>query len=415
MKFNEGVESSNLVEPSSWSWPVQIPQVPLQQTVDGAFWPTGSGEHAPSQLPMFDPARSKFWMDAEGVDAPPQFQMDLSEPDKSQLQQQPVSCSKPNTNSTLRRRRGHDSCEKDKFEMQPSETCANYHAAHAEDNEIEQAVTVAETARARLLVDKLLEQLTLGDSGKKVAIESFGQLAFDSKTSSRAAQMALAEASANDAVALSSGLHGKIRDAVHSKHANYVVQKILEVMPVARASFVVEELVGAGRDAAQHPFGCRILCRILEHGSLSDSATSRLIEEILQDAKELSNHTFGSFVIRHILEFGLPEHRQKIVTAISSDLMGHAKHRQGSHVVEAALHFSSSDDQQLITERLIGDKSQLLSLTASQFGRHVVKALLAMKGELRQEVIESLRPLVPQLQARRYGKSVIKEVRAASS
>ena len=53
--------------------------------------------------------------------------------------------------------------------------------------------------------------------------------AFGNTVSSRAAQMVLEEASMNDAVALAAGLRGHVRNAVLSKHANHVVQKITEV------------------------------------------------------------------------------------------------------------------------------------------------------------------------------------------
>ena len=85
--------------------------------------------------------------------------------------------------------------------------------------------------------------------------------------------MILDEASLVDAAAFATGLRGCVRSAVQSKHANHVVQKIIEVMPVSHASFVVDELKGVGQEVARHCFGCRVMCRILEHLSPSDSAS----------------------------------------------------------------------------------------------------------------------------------------------
>jgi hypothetical protein len=76
-------------------------------------------------------------------------------------------------------------------------------------------------------------------------------------------QVAL-EASGREAKeALVAELHGRVREAILSPHANYVVQKIVEVLPVPLASFVVAELSGAAAGTARLNFGCRVLCRLL--------------------------------------------------------------------------------------------------------------------------------------------------------
>ena len=64
-----------------------------------------------------------------------------------------------------------------------------------------------------------------------------------------------------DKAACVASLRGHIRNAVQSKHANHVVQKIIEVMPVALANFAVDELKGFGQEIAQHPFGCILILK----------------------------------------------------------------------------------------------------------------------------------------------------------
>jgi len=129
-----------------------------------------------------------------------------------------------------------------------------------------------------------------------------------------------------------------VRHAVQSKHANYVVQKIVEIMPMKQAAFVAEELTGFGQEASKHAFGCRVICRILEHYSPSDCATSALLEDIAgRNLSEMCSHSYGSYVVRHILDFAGPEHKRLVAQALLPDVAGHSSHRLGSHVVEAAL------------------------------------------------------------------------------
>jgi len=252
----------------------------------------------------------------------------------------------------------------------------------------------------------LLKQLQAGGEAQWTALSQFQHLAFASQVSSRAAQLALQNATGNHATLLASGLQGHVRRAAQSKHANYVLQKIIEVMPMARAGFVVEELLGVAHETACHRFGCRLLCRILEHLSPDDWATLNLLDELLLNVEELCSHTFGSYVVRHILEFGLPEHRHRIARALLPHVAWHAKHRLASHVVEAALKTCSAEDQRALAEVLVEEK-HIAGLATHQFGRHVVRALLMLPGNIKNEAEHALKQVEGQIKHSRFGKSIL--------
>lgn len=393
-------------------------------SAEAPFWPVYDdksyyGEQAPQQLPMkcdaaqmssTDPNLAYSISDmASQADAghyeaeiPAQMQMDSS------LVQPRRSTSATERVGTLRRRKGQG-CSMHglpaAFSDMPN--------AHQQQSDLA-ADAEALNAQARELATNLLVQMQAGGNAQWAAVLSFEHLAFTSKVSSLAAQMALEDASVQDKVALASGLHGHICSAVQSKHANHVVQKVIEVMTVTQASFIVEELKGSAYDVARHVFGCRVLCRILEHLSPSDSSTIELVEEVFTDIEELCNHAYGSFVVRHLLEFGLPEHKHRVVSALRTDIVGYTKHKFGSHVVESALRHASANDQQVLARELLQDRELLMTLAASQFGRHVVRALLALPDGLKKEALDVLRPMEDQLKSSRYGKSVFQAVRAAA-
>merc|ERR1719265_2384979 len=263
--------------------------------------------------------------------------------------------------STLRRRR-RQQAQLHLAEMKQHKASKEDDRSIADADDADQAETEIDTAKANEHADRVLAQLKLGGHARQAAISGMESMAFRTKISCRAAQIALEKASAHDAAALALGMRGHVRSAVQSKYANYVIQKILETLPVARSSFIVEELLGSGAVVSRHRFGCRILCRILEHDSLTEGATAQLLDEILDSGTEdLCNHAFGSYVVRHLLEFGLPEHRRKIATVLSSDVMGYSKQRQSSHVVEAALKYCSAEDQRMLAEQLMSRRDQLMS------------------------------------------------------
>jgi len=280
-----------------------------------------------------------------------------------------------------------------------------------EDMDAEFAVVEAE---AQVLADGLLYELRAGSNDQSV-LTIFERMCFQSKTSSRAAQLALQQGSAAEATQLAQGLRGHVRSAVQSKFANFVVQKITEVMPVSSASFITEELLGFGYEVARHRFGCRVFCRILEHLTSNDTARVKLVDQALADPEDLCSHAFGSFVARHALEFGLEEHKARIAAALRTDVMGYARHKLGSHVIEAALRLAAPEDRNTIMEKLLSDEDQLFSLSANQFGRHVVRSLLSQQGPQRQQVIRAIKPLEERLRSSRYGKSVVQTLRAVSA
>eukprot|EP00913_Durusdinium_trenchii_P004487 g4166.t1 len=90
---------------------------------------------------------------------------------------------------------------------------------------------------------------------------------------------------------------------------------------------------------ARHRFGCRILCRLLEHCT-TEASTQRLISNILEDpaeALELCRHNFGHHVVQLVLERGHPRHKELVLQVLRRDLATNAAHRRASYVVEAAL------------------------------------------------------------------------------
>lgn len=236
---------------------------------------------------------------------------------------------------------------------------------------------VAEAAAAFTEVDKLLPQLKDGGDERASAIAAFARMAFEAKASSCAAQVVLEESHVDDQRALVSSLSGSIVNAVRSRHANYVVQRVIQVLPQADFSFVIQELLSVGSDLARHKFSCRILCRILEHGNLSDGTTSQLLDKVLLDASDLCKHQYGSHVICHILEHGETHHRQIITRAICLELPESAKFRHGSMVVKKALRCICADDRRFMIQHLQNSKEALAS---TRPGRQIIQELLAFEN-----------------------------------
>lgn len=364
---------------------------------------------SPSECSVQYPHVDLMWhADFGQAEIPEQVTMDSTSVQHGSMLQRQRGAAPPASARTLCHRKGQD-CSTHALYVMTSDL------PNLGDQRSNLADTDTMNAQARQLANSLLVQMQGEENAHAAAVASFERLAFMSKTSSLAAQMILEEASVNDKLALALSLRSHVCSAVQSKHANHVIQKVVEVMTVTQAHFIVDELQGSANEVARHIFGCRVLCRILEHLSPNDLHTIALVEELFIDTEGLVNHVYGSFVVRHLLEFGLPHHKHRVVSALRSDLASYTKHKFGSHVVEAALRHASVEDQQGLARELLQDKEELIAVAANQFGRHVVRALLALPDGLRKEALEVLRPMENQLKASRYAKSVFQAVRAAAS
>jgi len=262
-----------------------------------------------------------------------------------------------------------------------------------------------------IVADLFLVQLAAGGEAQRKAVARAHQLTVGDQSSSRVMQLALKSAASKDAFALVRGLHGHVREAILSMHGNYVVQKIIELMPASISSFILDELRGAGAEFSRHRFGCRIICRLLEHVPPNGDQICAFVDEILSDAGLLCRHHYGNYVMQHILEFGVEEQKSKVVLALCASMQGSARNRNSSHTLEKALEFCSVDDRFTILQELLQDGNNLHSLAQHPFGCYVVRALFSKKpDELSKRAALLLHPYVEQLTSSKYGRRVVEEL-----
>jgi hypothetical protein len=187
----------------------------------------------------------------------------------------------------------------------------------------------------------------------------------------RIVQRALDLATVADQEQIVANMEGFVLEALQSPHANYVLQKCIEVVPPQKLEFVLKELKGQGVFVARHRFGCRIIQRSIERCTAEQ--TEELIEELLLDAPQLVRHTYGNFVMQHVLQYGTSDQIHQIAEVLLTDAIRFAKHRIASHVVSCAVSCCSPDDIQSLTEVLLGEQGQVADLMNRQYGSYVLR------------------------------------------
>mmetsp|Transcript_87470 Transcript_87470/g.271707 ORF Transcript_87470/g.271707 Transcript_87470/m.271707 type:complete len:393 (-) Transcript_87470:143-1321(-) len=258
---------------------------------------------------------------------------------------------------------------------------------------------------------KLVEGLEVGGKARVSAVAALRgcvvPLAFDA-AGCRAVQLALHVADRRSATELAGELRGHVCEAIRSPHANYVIQKVIEAMPVTLSSFVAEELRGVGPAVARHRYGCRVLCRLLEHTS-SSASLAEVINELLAETADLCRHSFGHHVMESLLEHGHLVQQQQVVAVLREDLLSHAQHRCASHVVEAALAHCSAADQAAVAGDLLHE-DKMVSLAQNQFGSFVAKALLMLPGGTRAAAWGHLQQGAARLKETKPGQRLLRDL-----
>eukprot|EP00933_Yihiella_yeosuensis_P042191 TRINITY_DN36726_c0_g1_i1.p1 TRINITY_DN36726_c0_g1~~TRINITY_DN36726_c0_g1_i1.p1 ORF type:complete len:527 (-),score=110.05 TRINITY_DN36726_c0_g1_i1:623-2203(-) len=207
----------------------------------------------------------------------------------------------------------------------------------------------------------------------------------------------------SEAVSLVQELQGHVIDAMRSPHANYVVQKAVEKLPMARVRFIPEELLGNASKIAKHRYGCRILCRLSEHGA-DDETTQQLLNEVLGNA-ELLTHSFGHHVVQSIMEHGSVRHKEQIAAWILQDPLGYAKDRNSSYLVEKAL----DQEVQCLLVAQLGDPDTIADLALSQYGCFVAKTLLQRPDLEKQKALSLIQSRRDTVACTKIGRQLLEE------
>jgi len=79
-----------------------------------------------------------------------------------------------------------------------------------------------------------------------------------------------------------------------------------------------------------HPYGCRIIQRILEH--CLPEQTSGLLEEMHEHTERLLHDQYGNYVVQHVLEHGRADDRSRIVAQVRGKVLPLSQHKFARYV-----------------------------------------------------------------------------------
>jgi len=76
---------------------------------------------------------------------------------------------------------------------------------------------------------------------------------------------------------------------------------------------------------AMHPYGCRVIQRILEHCNPEQIAC--IMDELREQTDTLVFDQYGNYVIQHVLEHGRAEDKSQIISQLRGKILPLSQHK----------------------------------------------------------------------------------------
>ncbi|KAH0664082.1 hypothetical protein KY284_029013 [Solanum tuberosum] len=208
-------------------------------------------------------------------------------------------------------------------------------------------------------------------------------------------------------------LDGHAMRCVRDQNGNHVIQKCIECIPEDAIQFVVSTFYDQVATLSTHPYGCRVIQRVLEHCH-NPETQNIVMKKILQSICMLAQDQYGNYVVQHVLEHGKPEERTSIINKLMGQIVQMSQQKFASNVVEKCLTFGTREERQTLVDEMLGsdDENGLLQvMMKDQFANYVVQKVLEICDDQQLELIlNRIKVHLNALKKYTYGKHIVARV-----
>ncbi|KAI3731106.1 hypothetical protein L1987_62289 [Smallanthus sonchifolius] len=208
-------------------------------------------------------------------------------------------------------------------------------------------------------------------------------------------------------------LDGHVMRCVRDQNGNHVIQKCIECVPENAIHFIISTLYDQVVTLSTHPYGCRVIQRVLEH--CNDPKTQSLVmDEILKSINMLAQDQYGNYVVQHVLEHGKPHERKCIIDQLTGQIVQMSQQKFASNVVEKCLTFGTPEERQTLVTEMLGttdENEPLQVMMKDQFANYVVQKVLETCDDQQLEtILNRIKVHLNALKKYTYGKHIVARV-----
>lgn len=230
----------------------------------------------------------------------------------------------------------------------------------------------------------------------------------------RALQKMIENISNHDQVQLIiEALGDRVVELIQDLNGNHVIQKCLNKLSSHDAQFIFDAVGTSCVDVGTHRHGCCVLQRCIDHASGDQKIL--LIQRITEHAVTLVQDPFGNYVVQYIIDLNEPMFTEPLVQRFHSKITQLSRHKFSSNVIEKCLRCASSDSKDMIVEELLvpGEMERLIR---DAYANYVVQTALEHATlYMKQQMVETIRPILPAVRQTPYGRKIQAKVNAYDS
>ncbi|XP_057953129.1 pumilio homolog 2-like isoform X2 [Malania oleifera] len=229
----------------------------------------------------------------------------------------------------------------------------------------------------------------------------------------RVIQKAIEVVDVDQKISMVEELDGHVMRCVRDQNGNHVIQKCIECVPEEAIQFIVTAFFDQVVTLSTHPYGCRVIQRILEH-CRDPTTQTKVMDEILGSVSMLAQDQYGNYVVQHVLEHGKPHERSAIIKELAGRIVQMSQQKFASNVVEKCLTFGGPDERQILVNEMLGSTDEnepLQAMMKDQFANYVVQKVLETCDDQQRELILSrIKVHLNALKKYTYGKHIVARV-----
>lgn len=204
-------------------------------------------------------------------------------------------------------------------------------------------------------------------------------------------------------------LDGHVLECVKDQNANHVIQKCIEQVSSSH-NMIQKSFYGRVYDLSTHPYGCRVIQRMLEHWDRELKAP--LLDELMTYAEQLAKDQYGNYVLQHVLQH-TRIHSSAIIRSVAENMLPFSKHKFASNVVERCFSTADVGQRDCLLDAVIGNQesSPLVSMVRDQYGNYVIQKMLeTLSPQQRNRLIRKIGEYVPNIRKIAFGKHIVLKI-----
>lgn len=199
---------------------------------------------------------------------------------------------------------------------------------------------------------------------------------------------------------------------IQDQNGNHVMQKCIEIMSIKakdaearsgevgladsmaeKIQFIVDDVHANIKTLCCHPYGCRVLQRMLEH--CVDHQKNSTLDQIQLVHKALLDDQYGNYVIQHVLQYGREADRDSLLNIIvENNLLKLSRQKFASNVVEKLLKYGNSSQRNAIVREMLKVVNE--GGTTGQDGSGCTVLLLMVRDAYANYVVQTAIDVVPE-------------------